>query len=79
MDRFDFSAGHIFMKTYPNVTYWTIFMNGAGNCGGSGTPEKAIEDILNHWKMTKQIRTEVESILKNRKQEFSIGEQLELF
>lgn len=71
MERFDFSKGHIFIKD----GNWSIFMGGAGVCGRSG-----IDGILNHWKLSEDLKSELSKILKTEiKTEIKIGEQLQLF
>jgi len=76
MERFDFSKGHIFIQN----GNWSIFMNGAGNCGRSKYKETAIKEILNHWKLTEDLKSELSKILKIEiKTEIKIGEQLQLF
>lgn len=72
MERFDFSKGHIFIKNGG----WSIFMNGSGNCGKSGSRSNAVKDILSHWKLSEQLKDELSLILSP---EIRTGEQLELF
>jgi hypothetical protein len=81
MERFNFSKGHIFIKSDNNKTFWTMIINGSGNCGVSENKVQAIQDILNIWKLSITLKTEIKNLFDNKNKIISSspGKQLNLF
>lgn len=72
IERYNFSKGHVFIQG----GNWSLFMNGAGNCGRYGNKDQAVRDILNDWKLSEVLKSELSKILNI---EIKTSIQLELF